>query len=127
MNKHICLLSLMVLGSLVSAECKPGYQSATVVKVLSVSSGPSAPAPADEEEPSAKRSVRANARLVIFGTSSTRYGLRLPARVGSHDVRVAVGQEVCFRKEGKTIRVLTGDGKPLPGVAHPISQMPQSQ
>jgi hypothetical protein len=127
MNIHICLLSLMVLGSLVSAECKPGYQSATVVKVLSVSSGPSSPAPADEKEPSAKRNIRTSARLVIFGAGGMRYALRLPPRVGSHDVQVAAGQEVCFRKEGKTIRVLTGDGKPLPGVAHPISQMPQSQ
>jgi hypothetical protein len=111
----------------VCAECKPGYQSATVVKVLAVSSGASAPAPADENEPSAERNPRATARLVIFSAGGKQYGLRLPGSTASHDVSVSAGQEVCFRKEGKTLRVLTSDGRPLPGVAHPISQMPQPQ
>jgi len=85
MNKYICLLMMFALSSVaVSAECKPGYQSAKVVRVLHVSPGVSAPAR-------------------------------------------AAGDEVCFRKEGKMIRVLTGDGKPLPGAAHPIHQTPQTQ
>ncbi len=124
MNNYICFVSLLALGSLaVSAECKPGYQSAKVVKVLAVSAGASAPARADEESPQRAQS----ARLVIFGAGGKQYGLRLPPSSGSQEVSVAAGDQICFRKEGKTIRVLTGDGKLLPGVAHPVREMPQTQ
>ena len=124
MNKYFCLLFGFALSSvLVSAQCKPGYQSAKVVKVLTVSAGVSAPVRADEEssQPSAGRS----AQLVIFGARGQQYELRLPP--GSDSSKVTVGDEVCFRREGKTIRVLTGDGKQLPGVAHSIREMPQTQ
>jgi len=124
MNKYICLLMMFALSSVaVSAECKPGYQSAKVVRVLHVSPGVSAPARADEESP--QRPAAPSARLVIFGARAQQYGLRLPP--GSNSPEVAAGDEVCFRKEGKMIRVLTGDGKPLPGAAHPIHQTPQTQ
>ncbi|HVP53249.1 MAG TPA: hypothetical protein VMT05_14120 [Terriglobales bacterium] len=120
-DKYVCFLSLVALGSLaVSAECKPGYQSARVVKVLAVSAGPSAPVRADEESPQPAK----GARLVIFGAGGKQYGLRLPP--GS-DLSVATGDQVCFRKEGKTIRVETDNGKQLPGVAHPVREMPQTQ
>ena len=40
MNKYIGLLIVFALSSVVvSTECKPGYQSAKVVKVLHVSPG----------------------------------------------------------------------------------------
>lgn len=126
MNKYICLLFVFALSSVaVSAECKPGYQSAKVVKVLNVSPGTSAPARADQEDQSPQRPAAPSARLVIFGARGQQYELRLPP--GSNSPTVAAGDEVCFRKEGKTIRVFTGDGKPLPGVAHPIREMPQTQ
>jgi len=124
MNQYIGLLFVFALSSLaVSAECKPGYQSAKVVKVLKVSPGAAAPARADEESP--QRPAAPSARLVIFGARAQQYGLRLPP--GSNSPEVAAGDEVCFHKEGMMIRVLTGDGKPLPGVAHPIRQMSQTQ
>jgi hypothetical protein len=127
-NKYICFVVVLALyPSSVSSKCKPGYQSANVVKVLSVSPGASAPARVDEKEPSLNRKIRTSARFVIFDAGGKQYGLRLPASVGPHDVQIAAGQEVCFRKEGKTIRVLTSDGRPLPGVAHPIRQVPLSQ
>ncbi len=124
MNKYICLLFVFALSSVaVSAECKPGYQSAKVAKVLNVSPGAAAPARADEESP--QHSAAPSARLVIFSARGQQYELRLPP--GSNSPEVAAGDEVCLRKEGKTIRVLTSDGKPLPGVAHPIRQVPQTQ
>ena len=119
-----CFLSLVALGSLAaSAECKPGYQSAKVVKVLAVSAGATVPAQAQEEFPQPSQS----ARLVIFGTGGKQYGLRMPPGPASQEVSVAPGDQVCFRKEDKTIHVLTVDGKPLPGVAHPIRQLPGLQ
>jgi len=108
-NKYICFVFVLALCPLsVSAECKPGYQSATVVKVLSVSSGPSAPAPADEKEPSPKRNSPATGRLVIFDASGKQYGLRLPP--GSN-LSVAAGQALCFRQEGKAIRIAIAKAK----------------
>jgi hypothetical protein len=124
MKKYIGLLIVFALSSvMISAECKPGYQSAKVVKVLHVSPGVAAPARADEDSP--QRPATPGARSVIFGVPGQPYELRLPP--GSNSPEVAAGNEVCFRKEGKMIRVLTGDGKPLPGAAHPIHQMPQTQ
>jgi hypothetical protein len=124
MNKCICLLAVLALGSVaISAECKPGYQSAKVMKVLNVSPGAAAPARADEESP--QPAAAQSARLVIFGARGQQYELRLPP--GSNSPEVAAGDAVCFRKEGKTIRVLTGDGTPLPGLAHSIRQTPQTQ
>jgi len=119
MSKYICLLVLSSV--MVSAECKPGYQSAKVVKVLAVSRGVSAPARADEEvsQPAVRR-----AYLVILSAGGKQYGLRLPP--GS-DVSVAAGDEVCLGEEGKTIRVLTQNGKTLPGAVYSIRQMPQLQ
>jgi len=123
MNKYICLLIVFALSSVaVSAERKPGYQSAKVVKVVHVSPGVSAPAKADEESP--QHVAAATTRLVIFGAPGPQYGLRLPL---GNSPEVAAGDEVCFRKQGKLIRVVTSDGKPLPGVAHAIHQMPQTQ
>jgi hypothetical protein len=127
MNKYICFLSVFALWTLsVSAECKAGYQSATVVKVLDVSPGASAPARADEGQ-SPQPNIARRTRLVIFGTGGKQYGLRMPYGPDSLQVNVAVGQQICFGKEGKTIRVFTGDGKLLPGVAHPVHEMPQTQ
>ncbi len=124
MNKYICLLMMFALSSVaVSAECKPGYQSAKVVKVLHVSPGVSAPARADEESP--QHVAAASARLVIFSAHGQQYELRLPP--GPNSPAVTARDEVCFRKEGKMIRVLTGDGTPLPGLAHSVRQTPQTQ
>lgn len=122
MNKYLCFLFVLGLCSLaVSAECKPGYESAKVAKVLAVSAGASAPTRADEESPQPAQRVR----VVIFDAGGKQYALRLPP--SSQEVSVAAGDQVCFRKEAKTIHVLTGDGKPLPGVAHPVREMPQTQ
>jgi hypothetical protein len=124
MNKYICWLAVLALGCVAtSAECKPGYQSARVVKVFNVSPGAAAAARADEGSP--QRPAAPSARLVIFGARGQQYELRLPP--GSNSPQVAAGDEVCFRKEGKSIRVLTGDGRSLPGGAHPLRQMPQTQ
>jgi len=124
MNKYVGLLFVLALSSgIVSAECKPGYQSAKVMKVLHVSPGVTAPARADEESP--QNPAAPSARLVIFGAPGQEYELRLSP--GPNSPAVAAGDEVCFRKEGKMIRVLTSEGRPLPGVAHPIRQTPQTQ
>jgi hypothetical protein len=124
MKKYIWFLFVVPLCSLsVAAECGPGYQSAKIVKVLRASPGASTPARADEGSP---RDAQ-NARLVIFGAGGKQYGMRLPSGSGSQEVSVAVGDEVCFRKEGTVIRARTGDGKRLPGVAHPMREMPQTQ
>jgi len=124
MNKYICLLFVFALSSIaVSAECKPGYQSAKVVKILRASPGATAPARVDEESP--QHPTAPSTRLVIFGTRGQEYELRLSP--GPNSPAVAAGDEVCFRKEGKMIRVLTSEGRPLPGVAHPIRQTPQTQ
>ena len=76
MNKYIGLLFVFALSSeAVSAECKPGYQSAKVAKVLNVSPGAAA-------QPGPTRNPRSpaapSARLVIFSARGQQYELRLP-------------------------------------------------
>lgn len=128
MNKYIYFLLVFALCSLsASAACGPGYQSATVLRVQYVSPGPTLPARAAEDDQSPPRPPAGSKRLVIFAAHGKQYGLRMPPGAASEAVSVALGDELCFRKEGTTIRVLTSGGKLLPGVAHPIREMPQTQ
>jgi len=123
MNKYICFLSVVALCSLSAAECSHGYESGKVLKVLKAPPGVSTPARADEERPSRT----ASAQFVIFAAHGNQYSLRLPPGSAGQALSPAAGDQVCFRKEGTVIRVRTGDGKLLPGVAHPIRETPQTQ
>lgn len=123
MNRRISFLLVFVLCGLpLAAECGSGYQSAKVLKVLE---GPSktAPAAADDETGSHAKS----ARSIIFAAGNQQYELRLAPGASAQAARVAAGDEVCFRNDGKVIRVVTADGKPLPGACHPIRQSPRTQ
>jgi hypothetical protein len=111
-----------------SAECKAGYQSATVVKIFNqeLGAGPSARAQhsADENGPAPSPTAQLT-RTVILRAGDERYVLRLPA--DSAEVKLTSGQEVCLSKDGKQMQVTTPDGKKLPGFARAISAAPRTQ
>ena len=123
MGKCICfLLAFVLCGLPLAAECGSGYQSARVMKVLERSSR-RPPAAADD----GTRPQPQSAWFVIFSAGNQQYELRLSPGSISQAAKVAAGDEVCFRNDGKTIRVVTVDGQPLPGVAHPVRQAPRTQ
>ena len=120
---------VLVLSPLsLSAACKPGYRTGTVLKVvdLDLSSAASARAKkAGGGGQSPERNNAASARVATFRAGGERYELQFPPGAASSAFTLSAGQEVCFRKEGNEIRVLTDDGKPLPGAARPVPRVPR--
>ena len=82
-DKYICFLSLVALGSLaVSAECKPGYQSAKMVKVLAVSAGPSAPAQEESPQPNQSARLVRHRRQTVWAAHAARFRITGSERSG---------------------------------------------
>lgn len=130
MNKGFTVMAFATLLSLsLSAECKPGYRVATVLKVFSqdFSAGPPTrrARPADEAG-AAEQHGTASARTAILRAGGRRYEYRMLPGSASKQPPLVVGQELCLGGENGHIHLMTREGEILPGVVRPIPALPRT-
>lgn len=125
------LVVLMCPGLLSASDCPGGYQPFTLLKVMhaDLPGGSSRRAPVPAEPDTSPPSETKNVVVLIFSTGREQYQLRIPANADFDTTTLKAGQILCWQKEeaGTRVRVMTLDGRALPGTAQPMREMRTTQ
>jgi hypothetical protein len=131
MTRYLLLLVVLMCPGLLSAsDCPSGYQPATLLKVMHADlpgeSSKRVPAPA---EPDTSPQPQKKSAVLIFSAGREQYQLRIPANADFDVTTLKAGQPLCWQKEetGTRIRVMTLDGRALPGTAQSMHEMRTTQ
>ncbi len=132
MTRYLLLLVVLMCPGLLSAsDCPSGYQPATLLKVMhaDLPGGSSGRVAAPAEPDTSPQPKRKSGVVLIFSAGREQYQLRIPANADFDATTLKAGQILCWQKEetGTRLRVMTLDGRALPGTAQPMHEMRTTQ
>jgi len=132
MTRYLLFLVVLMCPILLRAsDCPSGYQQGTLLKIMQadlpggMSVRVATPADPDSSvQPQKKASV-----TLILAFGGEHYQLRIPASADFDTTTLKAGQPLCWQKDaaGNRVKVMTLDGRALPGTALPMHEMHTTQ